>query len=166
MRQPWTRRCYARSKARGGAGIARSHAHDTTSLRCDTTSWGLRHGRLGSHDTALGAQRARGASRRWRWGAGRWGTSGSVRGLRQGRCDTTTGACDTADPLPRHGRPLATTRPTPCHDTAGDRATIRRPCARLDVPVHTWACQLGQLGARAPGFVLNLVFRLGIFLSH
>ena len=54
--QPRTRRCYARSKARGGAGMARAHAHDTAALRCDTTSWGLRHGRPGGHDTALDAQ--------------------------------------------------------------------------------------------------------------
>ena len=32
---------------------------------------------------------------------------------------------------------------------------------RLGVPVRTWACQLGQLGARAPGLVFRPGFRLG-----
>ena len=143
MRQPRTRRCYARSKARGGAGMARSHAHDTTALRYDMTSWGLRHGRLGGHDTALGAQRARGASRRWRWGAGRWGTGGSARGVRQGRCDTATRACDTVGPLPRHCRGLG-------HDTAAMRAP-GRASAHLGVPIGPVGCSCTRHGSK-PGF--------------
>ena len=59
-------------------------------------------------------------------------------------------------------RPLGpATRPAPCHDTAGDPVTIRRPCAHLGVPVRTWACLLGQLGARASGLAFRIGFRLG-----
>ena len=32
---------------------------------------------------------------------------------------------------------------------------------RLGAPVRTWACQLGQLGARAPGLVFRPGFQLG-----
>ena len=46
---------------------------------------------------------------------------------------------------------VAATRPAPCHDTAGDTATTRQPCARLGGPVHSWACLLGLLGACASG---------------
>ena len=34
---------------------------------------------------------------------------------------------------------------------------------RLGAPVRTWACQLGQLGARAPGLVFQPGFSTGYF---
>ena len=36
---------------------------------------------------------------------------------------------------------------------------------RLGAPVRTWACQLGQLGARAPGLVFRPGFRLSDFFE-
>ena len=65
---------------------------------------------------------------------GSWtlGPGGSARGVRQGCCDTATGACDTAGPLPRHGR-------EPGHDTA----TMRAPgsaSAHLGVPAGSVGC--------------------------
>ena len=136
-------------------------------------------GRLGAQGTrALGAQ---GAGRAGRWarralGAGRWSEIRARGALRHGRiaCDTASWrprydslcahdtameACETrgaqrAGARPSHAAiwPLGpTTRTAPCHDTAGDPTTIRRPCARLGAPVRAWACLLGQLGARASG---------------
>ena len=55
------------------------------------------------------------------------------------------------------------TRPAPCHDTAGDTATTRQPCARLGAPVHTWACLLGLLGACASGLAFWTDFRTDDF---
>ena len=52
-------------------------------------------------------------------GAGRWAHA------RAERCDTTTGACDMAGPLPRHGR-------GPGHDTAPMRACwTKKTCTNL-----------------------------------
>ena len=64
--------------------------------------------------------------------------------------DTVPYACNMA-------RVSATTRRWAGHDTAA-RA---QPCKRLGAPVRTWVCQFSQLGARAPGLVFRLGFRLG-----
>ena len=118
-----------------------------------------RHGRLPSHDTAVGGARTR-----------RWEQSGRTAGRASERaCGASRrwGAGAQAEARWACGkdaaiRPLGpATRPGPCHDTAGDPTTIRRPCVRLGAPVRTWACLLGLLGARASGLVSRTGFRLG-----
>ena len=113
----------------GGVGMARGHAHDTT-------RGALRHG-AGPCDTAEGYghdMTGLARSQRLRHGLAKRPRYGALR-LRYDRC-------------------LAMTRPGLSHDT-----TARvRSCARLGVPVRTWACQLGQLGARALGLAFNLIF--------
>ena len=98
-----------------------------------------------AHDTAARAtirQARRVGARAWRKGAcvtcydtalGRLRHSGF--GLRYGR-----------GPRPRYGQAC------PRYGQA---------CAHLGAPVRTYACQLGQLGARVSGLVFRSGFRLG-----
>ena len=91
-------------------------------------------GALGGTCAGAGGAGARGraaagavgrASRRWRRGAGRWGSGGCARDERH--C-----CCDTAGPLPRHGWGHG-------HDTAAMRAP-GRASALLGVPAGLAGC--------------------------
>ena len=124
------------------------------SLRLGTVSRGRpRYGHACVHTRPRHGTGARGTAptiRRWARsrGAGRAGAGAGALGV-GARAEARGGCCRDAAI-----RPLGpATRPAPCHDTAGDPATIRLLCAGLGAPVRTWACQLGQLGARAPGSV-------------
>ena len=63
-----------------------------------------------------------------------------------------------------------TTRPAPCHDTTGDTATIRQPCARLGL-LGACACAFGR-ACWACWVLVHLAWLFGlffdsmIFLSH
>ena len=135
---------------RGWAALCREAGHDTAmpvhTDGHDTAGWVATIRRLerGAHGRL--SERVCGASRRWRWGAG-----GSALGVRQGCCDTATGACDTAGPFPRHDR-------GPGHDTTAMRAP-GRASGHLGVPV-------GPAGCLCILWFFELVFYSVIFLSH
>ena len=145
---------------RGWAALCREAGHDTAmpvhTHGHDTAGWAATIRRLELGARGRLSERACGASRRWRWGAGRWGAGrwgagGSSLGVRQGCWDTATGACDTADPFPRHGR-------GPGHDTAAMRAP-GRASGHLGVPA-------GPAGCLCILWFFELVFYSVIFLSH
>ena len=61
-------------------------------------------------------------------------------------------------PLGPATRPLGpATRPAPYHDTAGDPAMIRRPCAHLGVPAGPAGCSCIRL-VFLTGFRLSDIF--------
>ena len=113
-------------RAGAGARHARAERYDTAGAPTTRPAARPRHGFWGACDTALGSK-----ARRAQHSAHR----------------STRTRHDTVLRRPRYDRSLAMTRLRPGYDTTA-RA---RPCARLGAPVRTWACLLGQLGARAPG---------------
>ena len=109
-------------------------------------------------------------------------------GARPSACDTATGAATRPGPRRRHGcsslrhgtarragaRGMARAQPPTirqpvCCDTAALATTQPGQGPRYDHSPRTGVClgaQLGQLGARAPGSVFDLVFDSVLFLSH
>ena len=126
---------------RAGERMARRRAQGARALGRDMRARSAATRPTGTHDTTVCAL----TIRPWRPAtrAGQ-GAQGRARGAATRRLRLRYGR----GPRPGHGKACP---------------QYGRACARLGVPVRTWACLLGLLGACASGLVFNLVFRLGIF---